>query len=188
MKLDLFEKIKVYIDYYPGAEKLNPKLHDIILKRAKGYNNGAPMTGWNEGLFISEFGIIGDYVLKIIQGFDKYTHLRSPWKLELKDLWGQYYNKDDYQVYHHHNPNYWSFVYYVNAPKGSAPLVFTNSKKKVIPKSGMIVLFPSWLYHHVPKHRSEEIRSVISGNLLYTRDWERSGIDQSGIDQSNMSK
>ena len=32
------------------------------------------------------------------------------------------------------------------------------------------------------------VATKISGNLLYTRDWERSGIDQSGIDQSNMSK
>ena len=168
--MNLSEKVRVYINYYPGADRLNPKLHDIILQKAQSHNFGAVMTAWNEGNFIKEFKFIGDYVLKIIEGFNSDIHLRSPWKLILRDLWGQYYRKGDYQKSHYHLPYHWSFVYYVNAPKGSAPLVFTNSNKKIIPKPGMILLFPSWLWHHVPRHNCEEIRSLIAGNLMYVDD------------------
>ena len=179
-ELNLSQKCEVHIAYYPGAEKLNPRLHDIILQKAQGYNRGAIMTGWNEGLFINEFKIISDYTLKIIENFYDYS---GAWRLKLKDLWGQYYRKDDYQIEHHHLPHHWSFAYYVNSPKGSAPLVFSESNKKIFPKSGMIVLFPSWLRHHVPKHKCEEIRSIVSGNFVYMIDnWKQFDI----IDQSDL--
>tara|TARA_R100000152_G_C6679648_1_gene113847 strand:- start:7 stop:558 length:552 start_codon:yes stop_codon:yes gene_type:complete len=168
MKLNLSQKVPVYIDHYPGSEKLNPKLHRLILEKVYGSNKGAIQTSWNEGFFVEEFKIISDYVIKIIRGVVEH---QPSWELYLSDLWGQYYNKGDFQDVHNHNPAHWSFVYYVNAPKGSAPLVFTSSNKKVIPTSGMFVLFPAWLCHHVPVHKCEEIRSVIAGNLFYTKDW-----------------
>ena len=99
----------------------------------------------------------------------EYALLSSPtcsWYLELKEIWGQLYNKGDYQVSHNHLPNHWSFVYYVNTPRGSSPLVFTNSKKKVAAKAGNMVIFPSWVRHQVPPNKCEE-RSVVAGNFYY---------------------
>ena len=132
---------------------------------------GATMTSWHECFDIKEFLTIGDWVYNIIQGFsNNYDEL---FDLKLKDLWGQYYKKGDYQITHNHNPLSWSFVYFVKAPKGSAPLVFTSSNKKIVPKPGMLVLFPSWIEHHVPKHKCEEIRSIVSGDFFYKVDWEK---------------
>ena len=181
-ELDLIEKVRVYINYYPGAERLNPNLHDIILEKARGYNFGAVMTSWNQGFFIKEFKIISDYVIKIIKQNDTCRPPSPPWELELQDLWGQYYKKGDYQISHHHNPLHWSFCYYVNTPKKSSPLVFTNSNKKIFPKSGMIVLFPGYLKHHVQKHRGDGIRSIIGGNLFYNH----KNIDQTIMNNSNI--
>jgi hypothetical protein len=171
-ELFVSQKERMYIEYYPFAENLNPKLHNIILEKAVNYDIGARMTEWKEGFSIKEFKLIGDWVFQILDSFQE-LDFDPIFKLRLKDLWGQYYNKGDYQVKHHHNPHYWSFVYYVNVPKRSAPLVFTNSNKKVFPKPGMLVVFPSYLYHHVPKHKCEEIRSVVSGNFVYTIDWQK---------------
>ena len=167
-----FQRTLIHTYQYPFAERLNPKLHKIILEKAVNPDMGATMTLWKEGFNVKEFRLIGDWVHKIIleyfvDDFDEIFDLR------LKDMWGQYYNKGDYQVTHHHNPHYWSFVYFVNAPKGAAPLVFTDSNKKVFPKPGMLVIFPGWLFHHVPKHKCDEIRSVISGNFVYALDWEK---------------
>ena len=169
-----FQRTQVYTYDYPFAERLNPKLHDIILQKAVISDMGATMTKWKEGLSIKEFDIIRDWVLNLMQTnySNRLLNFDEAFKLRLKDLWGQYYKKGDYQISHHHNPHYWSFVYFVNAPRGSAPLVFTDSNKKVIPKAVRLVVFPGWVYHHEPKHKCEEIRSIISGNMVYTLDWE----------------
>ena len=173
--MQVFQRTPIYTYEYPFAERLNPKLHDIILEKAVNRDMGATMTNWKEGLSIKEFCKIGDWVSNIMQtNFGNVMlDFDAAFKLKLKDLWGQYYKKGDYQVSHHHNPHYWSFVYFVNTPRGSAPLVFTESNKKVTPKAGMLVLFPGWVRHHVPKHKREEIRSVIAGNMVYTLDWEK---------------
>ena len=169
--MQVFQRTQVHTYEYPFSERLNPKLHNIILEKAVNRDFGATMTSWHECFDIKEFLTIGDWVYNIIQGFsNNYDEL---FDLKLKDLWGQYYKKGDYQITHNHNPLSWSFVYYVNAPKGSAPLVFTSSNKKIFPKPGMLVLFPSWIEHHVPKHKCEEIRSVVSGDFFYSVDWER---------------
>ena len=51
--------------------------------------------------------------------------------------------------------NLLSFVYFVKCPKGSSPLVFTTSGKKVKAEEGKIALFPANILHHVPKNRCE---------------------------------
>ena len=76
------------------------------------------------------------------------------------------YNKGDYQVSHNHLPNHWSFVYYVNTPRGSSPLVFESSGMKFRPKAGQVIIFPAWLMHYVPSNKCEG-RMMIGGNLAY---------------------
>tara|TARA_B100000965_G_C19386006_1_gene666785 strand:- start:81 stop:638 length:558 start_codon:yes stop_codon:yes gene_type:complete len=171
--MQVFQRTPVHIHEYPFAERLNPKLHDIILEKAVNRDFGATMTSWKECSDIKEFRTIADWVHKIILGLNLKDGIDGIFDLKLKELWGQYYKKGDYQIDHHHNPLSWSFVYYVNAPKGSAPLVFTSSNKKIFPKPGMLVLFPSWVYHYVPKHKCEEIRSIVSGDFFYSVDWEK---------------
>ena len=171
--MQVFQRTKVLINHYPFADKLNPKLHEIILQKAVNPDMGATMTAWKAGFHIKEFSLIGDWAFNTVKNFNEVgIDFDDIYDLYLKDIWGQYYKRGDYQRPHHHNPHYWSFVYFVNAPRGSAPLVFTESNKKIIPKSGMLVIFPGWVWHHVPKHRCDEIRSVISGNFIYNLDWE----------------
>tara|TARA_B100000287_G_C20289647_1_gene645398 strand:+ start:35 stop:547 length:513 start_codon:yes stop_codon:yes gene_type:complete len=165
MELKVFQRTVVKTFQYPFAEKLNPILHDIILEKADREDLGAVMMPWNSGLSIPEFKKISNWVMRIIQGED--LTWTKTWDLSLLDLWGQYYKKGNYQTTHTHEPCHWSFVYYVNTPKGCAPLVFTDTNKKIFPKSGMLVLFPGWLRHHVPYNKCKEIRSIISGNLVY---------------------
>ena len=169
--MQIFQRTQVHTYEYPFAEKLNPKLHNIILKKAVNRDFGATMTTWAECFHIKEFRTLADWVYKVILGFN--LNYDGVFDLKLKDLWGQYYKKGDYQITHQHNPLSWSFVYFVKAPKGSAPLVFTSSNKKIFPKPGMLVLFPSWLEHYVPKHKCEEIRSIVSGDFVYSVDWEK---------------
>ncbi len=157
--LDVSQKTKVFVYHYPFAEKMNPGWHKIILEEATTRDKGASMTGWH---CFDQFKLIGDYALDLIKNL---APLQCH-SLRLYQIWGQVYNKGDYQCSHEHIPYHWSFVYCVNAPKGSAPLVFDDTNKKVFFKSGDIVIFPSWIKHHVPKNKCEE-RTIIAGNVIY---------------------
>ena len=143
------EKVNIHTCFYPHFERFNPILHKIIMQRASIRNMGATMTEWRCN--IVQFREIAQYALKVITQED--TCLESAYKcnypLQLRQLWGQWYAKGDYQLSHTHLPNHWSFVYYVNTPKGASPLIF-----------------PAFLQHYVPKNNGEG-RSGIAGNLFY---------------------
>ena len=163
----LSEQTKIHIHQYPFAERLNPILHKIIMDRADKEDMGAIMTDYFS-FGVSEFEKIGNYALNLIRGWEwsRETPVIVHDPLTLHAIWGQWYRKGDFQVAHTHYPNQWSFVYYVNTPKGSSPLVFTTSKKKVLAKAGQMVIFPSWVRHQVPPNKCEE-RSVVAGNFFY---------------------
>jgi len=78
--------------------------------------------------------------------------------------WLAKYNKGDYTLKHWHYPSTLSFVYFVKSPKGSSPLVFSNSGKKVKPEEGKVVIFPGNMWHHVPKNNCND-RITLAGNF-----------------------
>tara|TARA_B100001996_G_C18307768_1_gene457307 strand:+ start:28 stop:576 length:549 start_codon:yes stop_codon:yes gene_type:complete len=161
------EHAKIHIHQYPFAETLNPILHKIIMDGADKEDMGAIMTDYFS-FEVPEFKKIGNYALDLIRGWEDSidTPIRPHDPLILNNIWGQWYRKGDFQISHVHYPNQWSFVYYVNTPRGSSPLVFTNSKKKVAAKAGNMVIFPSWVRHQVPPNKCEG-RSVVGGNFCY---------------------
>ena len=84
--------------------------------------------------------------------------------------WFVKYRKGDETKSHFHIPSFFSWVYFIKCPKGSPPLVFTHSRKKVKSEEGKVVIFPSWLYHHVPPNKCDG-RIVLVGNVFnYKRD------------------
>ncbi len=170
--MNVNEQYKIHRVSYPYAEKLNPILHKIILDNAHIRDKGAMMTPWH-CFDIKEFAMIAEWVRGVIGGFhwDLYTPLLldpENIEMELYNLWGQVYSKNDYQQAHCHLPHHWSFVYYVNTPRGSSPLVFEQSKRKIYPKEGEVIIFPGWIRHYVPPNKCEG-RSIIAGNFTYKK-------------------
>ena len=171
------QKVRIYRCRFPHADTLNPKLHKIILKEAVNKDKGALMTHWN-AQHIKEFNLIQDFAINLILGSDSNIMIEEKWvgrnmgpNLELRkgNLWGQLYNKGDYQVGHDHIPYHISYVYYVNTPKGSSPLVFTQSRKRIRVKEGNFVIFPAGMEHYVPRNKCDE-RSAVAGNFYYKID------------------
>ena len=80
-------------------------------------------------------------------------------------FWANVYEKGDYARPHCHKPNDFSFAYFVKSKWYYPPLVFTDSGKRIRPKEGTFVIFPSYLKHSVPKHRYNDTRITLSGNL-----------------------
>lgn len=83
---------------------------------------------------------------------------------------------------HIHTNAVLSGTYYVNAPKGSSPIVFEDPRhtrmmaapqKKngspyisVTPRAGTLLLWESWLRHEVPVNRSQTERISVSFNCV----------------------
>ena len=85
------------------------------------------------------------------------------------NFWANVYERGDYAQSHDHKPNDFSFAYFVKSKWYDSPLVFTDSGKRIRPKEGKYVIFPSYLLHHVPKNRYNHQRITLSGNLLIDR-------------------
>ena len=80
-------------------------------------------------------------------------------------FWANVYEKGDYAQPHDHKPSDFSFAYFVKSKWYYPPLVFPDSGKRIRPKEGTFVIFPSYLKHSVPKHRYNDTRITLSGNL-----------------------
>ena len=89
--------------------------------------------------------------------------------LKVSNFWANVYKKDEYAQSHDHKPYDFSFAYFVKSKWYYPPLVFTDSGKLVRPKEGRFVAFPAYLRHHVPKHRYNDTRITLSGNLVIDR-------------------
>ena len=87
-------------------------------------------------------------------------------RLRLLSSWFVRYGRGDETPDHDHLPALYSWVYFIKCPKGSPPLVFTRSRKKVKSEEGKVVIFPSWLWHHVPPNKCDG-RIVLVGNVYY---------------------
>ena len=85
--------------------------------------------------------------------------------IKCKNFWANVYEKGDYAQSHCHKPSDYSFAYFVKAKWYYPPLIFTDSGKRIRPKEGTFVAFPSYLMHHVPRHRYNDTRITLSGNL-----------------------
>ena len=91
-----------------------------------------------------------------------------------------------YHPMHHHPNNYLSGVYYVDVPEVGCDLIFQDPRpvsimpwtQKLSPitanaaaeqaQPGRMVIFPSWLRHHVPSNEGTRERISISFNLMFT--------------------
>ena len=166
-----FPDAKLYSYKYPKAEELNPILHDIIIditEDSEHPNNMGALMSHPYDFTVKEFNIIVEYVKEVLGSLKDAPHPYKSNPLKLVEVWGQYYKEDAYQISHYHAHSDWAFVYYVNTPEGSSPLVFDKSEKEIYSKAGEVIIFPGWLIHHVPKNKGEG-RSVISGNLSYIK-------------------
>jgi len=90
--------------------------------------------------------------------------------LKVKNFWANVYKKGDYAQSHSHKPQDFSFAYFVKSKWYYPPLVFTDSGKRIRSEEGTFVAFPAYLMHHVPKHRFNDTRITLSGNLVVNRE------------------
>jgi hypothetical protein len=145
--ISLTEARLIYKLDYPFASILNSRLHKIIVENATLSDRGAMQTDWFSQF--EEFKLVAAYVKTFLQ-------LPS-------------YQPGDHQTVHDHLPCHWAFVYYVNTPKNSPPLIFDDCCFSYYPVSGQILVFPASMRHHVPTSQVSG-RSNVVGNFYFQTD------------------
>lgn len=118
--------------------------------------------------------------------------VRPDW---VTQAWANVNGPGDANIAHYHAGSFWSGTYYVADggcaadpslggafemidPRGAAPAMYAptlrfagedgqsaGSGETILPKPGLLFLFPSWLYHQVRPYRGTELRISIAFNL-----------------------
>ena len=154
---------------YPSHKVSNPILHNLI------EDNKHRVDGQTGRYYITHFKEEPAEVKSLLDWtLNKIATDIVDIPLVCSESWGVIYDDGDYINAHTHKqgdlvdcstPNYFSFVYYVNAPEGSSPLIFPTSGYELQPKSGNMVVFESRLRHEIPPNGGKN-RSIIVGNFI----------------------
>ena len=169
-------RVKNYSDVYIGEYPFHKELKDELVPLLENYpdkqgrqtNVVATMTEWN-------WNPENDRLKRLKNNITEFTNYNHAFRRGsnsekdryfMIDFWGNIYRKGDYTKPHTHRPEVFSCVYFLKSKWYHSPLVFSDSGKKIRPKEGTFVIFPSHLRHLVPKHRYRDTRITLSGNIL----------------------
>jgi len=136
------------------------RLGDSIDRRS---NVKALMTDW---CIWKQSKVFDPLLKKILQTYKDLSYAENDprFELSIQNAWGAIYKKHDYANPHDHHPCYSSFVYYLKS-NGKTPLTFKESNFSLSPVDDTLIIFPSYVKHHVPPHEEDEDRVCIAGNM-----------------------
>ena len=88
----------------------------------------------------------------------------NPYSFKICDAWGLLYKKGEGVEKHNHFPYSLAFVYYVNTPEKSSPVILNG--EEIRPTAGQVLFFQGHHYHEVPPSNVDD-RCVIAGLITY---------------------
>ena len=173
-------KVKHDADVIVGDYQFADKVKSEVLSLLKTYNpipqgnsnvKASLHTEWDWEPDNITFRNLKGFIREEIERYYKpgSTSGGSRSRLKIDNFWANVYEKGDYAKSHCHKPHDFSFAYFVKAKWYYSSLVFTDSGKRIRSKEGRFVAFPSYLKHHVPKHRYNDTRITLSGNFRINR-------------------
>jgi len=162
------ENLPVIIDHHPFYESLNKKIIKETQNHFYGENQQnvdgdssnvrAAKTNYYK-ISTPSIELVYEWILTLLRPINK------GWLLEVDNSWLAWYRDKEFAISHHHHPAAYGFVYFVKCPKGSSPLIFSTSGKRIKAEEGKVAIFPANLYHHVPKNKCYD-RIVLAGNIF----------------------
>ena len=167
-------KSNIFIGDYPFHEELKEEMVSLLEDYPDCQNNETnvkgTMTEWSMDMLYSSWNNVHkldrlkDTILK--ESYRFYGSNHYPENLKFTSFWGNIYRKGDYTTSHDHLFTHLGCVYFLKSEWYYSPLVFSDYGQRIRPKEGRYVIFPSHLFHHVPKHRFKETRITLSGNIF----------------------
>ena len=182
---------EVYEGKYPFHQQLSdellPILNDYPDQQDNRTNVKATHTEWDFQADNPHIKKLKKYILNEIDTYCPISTLldEESVKFCFHEMWANIYNKGDHTLNHHHLPHNYSFLYFLKAKWYHSPLVFRPRpvdrryhkldpiilSKKIRPREGKFVIFPSYLRHEVPMHRFKGQRITLSGNIRMADSW-----------------
>tara|TARA_Y100000593_G_scaffold30344_1_gene60123 strand:- start:9113 stop:9724 length:612 start_codon:yes stop_codon:yes gene_type:complete len=178
--------VKVYNFLFKDRKKFNSELIKAINKhKTKEDSIERSNKGGYHSLLdinmksIDVFDELNNRIIDVVNGIiikEDYKHLDKI--EELSSMWFIINKKNDYNSTHMHPGSWFSGAYYIKVPENDSKyLVFEdplqirnynqdtpNSFMKEV-MEGMLLIFPGWFNHAVPKNNTDEERIVISFNI-----------------------
>lgn len=164
-----------------AAEKGSPS---VGRSNVGGWRSRHDLFDWPEPGVKTLYAAVQEAVNQMIgatvgeQGFRGYLKIHG---------WANVLRRENYNVLHAHPESAWSGVYYVDAGSETAAYPLSGLLElrdprpgvemcpapgwpfgnpiHIRPETGMMVLFPSWLYHHVHPYHGEKARIAIAFNV-----------------------
>lgn len=164
--------------------KLKAEIEAIIAPRPKvpsGSNWQTPQDLHTRPAF-ADFTLL---VEKVARSVAQYLQVEK-FPLMITGCWANINPPGSYHPTHNHPNNYLSGVYYVAVPATGSHLLFQDPRPGLIlpptaklgrltanasvaqTQPGRMVIFPSWLRHHVPSNEGTTERISIAFNLMFT--------------------
>ncbi len=165
MKIRLRENHNVFVAEHPLKDSLNKKLlkeiEEVEFSNPNPVIVNAAMSDFRT--YTRTVSFILEWIESLIRENYKLSH---EFGLEFYNSWYIKYEKGDKTNSHAHIPAAFSFVYYIQTPKGSSPMIFTHTGKRVKAEAGKVVIFPGNVRHHVPKSRCDG-RIILAGSCTH---------------------
>lgn len=172
-------------------KSLSEKFLEIEQQDSNNYDRKYPKGSYTsfyskDNVFdIPGINSLENFIRNSVEIVDKQVGLSG--ELRFTKSWFSINRKNSYHEQHHHCPNIWSGVYYLQADHNDATISFINknlidtgwpyySKKEMNtefnstqtvcrPESGMLLIFPSYLHHKVDQQTSDNERITIAFNM-----------------------
>jgi uncharacterized protein (TIGR02466 family) len=191
----------------PDAQSLNDRLLPFIYAEREQDQNGIQRSnyrdlgGWHSQTNLHkspDFGILVEKIDEAGRLISDELGYHESYSLQVGTMWSVINPPGSSNLAHIHPGCIWSGVYYVQAPRNSGKILFTDprtenlmqnpkyipnkkrskpclSKVRYTPVAGRMLIFPSWLYHAVKPNLSEEKgangeRIIVSFNLSQRKD------------------
>lgn len=200
---ELYFPTIVYQSQHEEAEELNTKLLELIYAEREVDEEGIQKSnfrklgGWHSKTDLhksAKYRQLTDHINSVTKEISSDLGYDTTQILKIGTMWSIINAPGSSNRAHIHPGAYWSGVYYVQAPKDSGKIEFTDprtehlmnqprfipgksrpkpcwTKVQFTPTAGKMLIFPSWLYHSVLPNLTEETgndahRVIISFNIL----------------------
>lgn len=151
---------------YLFREKFSQSMHQYNSKNTN-------VRAWHSDYGTPTYTNILDDLIEVTK--QKIKSLIHPYEeLSVRSMWINIYQPGDSAARHMHHFHGLSTVYFPYVDEISTPIIFDNNLEKkeeitITPKNGMLIVFPSFMFHHVPVVK-EQHRISISSNLNVYKD------------------
>ena len=165
-ELELVEKLAVAEFMHPDFDHICEPLYEYIKDLPKiGYEPSVNASMSDRRIHEQGNPVLSQFLSWLQKIITKNTHIfGKEGALRLEEVWGTTFKKGDNITPHNHMPYAWTWIFYVNVPPDSSPIVFSESKHTIPVAQGKLLIFEGRLMHEVPECDTDG-RCILSGNI-----------------------